>query len=70
MNISKQKQNLINELSYNILKYIDILNDNTKLTNLYKKTNINALIYVVKSSYHYTNKEIKELITEYHLAFK
>jgi hypothetical protein len=65
MIISKQKQNLINELSFIINKYIDHVNDNTKLTNLYKKTNIKTLIHIVKSSYYYTNKEIKELITEF-----
>lgn len=65
MIISKEKQNLINELSFNILKDIDLLNDNLILTPLYKKTNIKTLIHIIKSSYYYTNKEIKELITEF-----
>ncbi len=65
MNISKQKQNLINELSFIINKYINSVNDNTELSTLYKKTNIKTLIHIVKSSYYYTNKEIKELITEF-----
>jgi hypothetical protein len=63
MNISKQKRNLIFELSYLILKDIEKLNDNTELKTLYKKTNIKTLTNVVKSSYYYTNKEIKQLIT-------
>tara|TARA_R110000751_G_scaffold228320_2_gene329961 strand:+ start:23 stop:244 length:222 start_codon:yes stop_codon:yes gene_type:complete len=66
MNISKQKQNLINELSFNILKDIDQLNDNLILTPLYKKTNIKTLINIINSSYYYTNKEIKELIKEFY----
>ena len=66
MIISKQKQNLINELSFNILKDIDQLNDNLILTPLYKKTNIKTLINIINSSYHYTNKEIKELIKEFY----
>ena len=65
MNISKQKQNLINELSFIINKYINSVNENTKLTTLYKKTNIKTLIHIVKSSHYYTNKEIKELSTEF-----
>jgi hypothetical protein len=65
MNISKQKQNLINELSFIINKYINSVNDNTELSTLYKKTNIKTLIHILKSSYYYTNKEIKELITEF-----
>ena len=63
MNISKQKQNLIYELSYLILKDIEKLNDNTELKTLYKKTNIKTLTNVIKSSHYYTNKEIKQLIT-------
>jgi len=63
MNISKQKRNLIFELSYLILKDIEKLNDNTELKTLYKKTNIKTLTNVVKSCYYYTNKEIKQLIT-------
>ena len=44
MKISKQKKNLIFELSYQILLDIEKLNDNTELTTLYKKTNIKTLI--------------------------
>jgi len=69
MNISKQKRNLIFELSYQILLDIEKLNDNTELTTLYKKTNIKTLVNVVRSAKHYTNKEIKELINEFCLPF-
>lgn len=69
MNISKQKRNLIFELSYQILLDIEKLNDNTELTTLYKKTNIKTLVNVVKSSKYHTNKEIKELINEFYLPF-
>ena len=66
MNISKQKQKLIFELSYQVLKEIEKLNDNTKQTTLYKKTNIKTLINVIRSSKQYTIKEIKELINEFY----
>ncbi len=69
MKISKQKRNLIFELSYQVLKDIEKLNDNTELTTLYKKTNIKTLANVVRSAKHYTNKEIKELINEFYLPF-
>jgi len=62
--ISKQKRNLINELSFWILQDIEAMNDNNFVTPLYKKTNITTLVHIVKSSKNYTNKQIKELIND------
>ena len=62
--ISKQKINLINELSVWILQDIEAMNDNNFVTPLYKKTNITTLVHIVKSSKNYTNKQIKELIND------
>ena len=45
--ITKQKRNLINELSFWILQDIEAMNDNNFLTPLYKKTNIRTLAHVV-----------------------
>ena len=56
--ISKQKRNLINELSFWILQEVEQIN------NIDKKTNIEILLNVVKSSKYYTNKQIKELIKD------
>ena len=69
--ITKQKRNLINELSFWILQEIDYINDNNFLTPLYKKTNIRTQLNIIKSSKDYTNKQIKELIKElkYQLPF-
>jgi len=60
--ISKQKRNLINELSFWVLQEIDKINDNNFLSPLYKKTNIRTLINIITSSKKYTNKQIKVLI--------
>ena len=67
MNISKQKRNLINELSFWIIREIETLNESNKNN----KTNIKTLINVIKSSKHYTNKQIKDLINDlkYQLPF-
>ena len=66
--ITKQKRNLINELSFWILKDIEAANDNNFVTPLYKKTNIRTLLHVVKSSKDCTNKEIKVLIHDLKFA--
>ena len=60
--ISKQKRNLINELSFWILREVDQINDNNFVSPLYKKTNIRTLINIISSCKEYTNKQIKVLI--------
>jgi len=60
--ISKQKRNLINELSFWIAQEIDKINDNNFVSPLYKKTHIRTLINIITSSKKYTNKQIKVLI--------
>ena len=69
--ISKQKINLINELSFWIIQEIDQINSINKFTSLEKKTNIKVWTNIVHSSKDYTNKQIKELIKElkYKLPF-
>jgi hypothetical protein len=69
--ISKQKRNLINELSFWILQEIEDTNENNFLTPRYRKDNIRKEINIVKASKNYTNKQIKELIKElkYQLPF-
>jgi len=69
--ITKQKKNLIFELSFWVLQEIEQINDINKYTSLEKKTNIKALSNIVHSSKEYTNKQIKELIKElkYQLPF-
>lgn len=63
MKISKQKRNLINELSFWILKDIETLNSNNDINKYYEnQMHIATLINVVKSSKDYTNKQIKQLI--------
>ena len=62
--ISKQKRNLIYELSFWIIQEVEQINNIDKFTSLEKKTNIKTLLHVVKSSKDYTNKQIKELIKE------
>ena len=62
--ISKQKKNLIFELSFWILQEIEQINNINKFTSLEKKTNIKVLTNIIKSSKEYTNKQIKELIKE------
>ena len=72
MKISKQKRNLINELSFWILKEIEVLNNNSDIKKRYdNKIHITTLINVVKSSKDYTNKQIKTLINDlkYQLPF-
>ncbi len=69
--ISKQKRNLIYELSFWIIQEVEQINNIDKFTSLEKKTNITTLLHIVKSSKDYTNKQIKELIKElkYQLPF-
>jgi translation initiation factor IF-2 len=69
--ISKQKRNLINELSFYIIEEIKRINENNFLTPNYRKDNIRKEINIIKSSKNYTNKQIKELIKElkYQLPF-
>ena len=62
--ISKQKKNLIFELSFWILQEIEQINNINKFTSLEKKTKIKVLINIVTSCRDYTNKQIKELINE------
>ncbi len=63
--ISKQKQNLINELSFYMLREIETLNNNKDIKKHYdNKIHIKTLLNVVKSSKDYTNKQIKELIRD------
>jgi len=62
--ITKQKKNLIFELSFLILQEIEQINNINKFTSLEKKTNIKVLTNIVHSSKEYTNKQIKELIKE------
>tara|TARA_R110000764_G_scaffold92143_1_gene175425 strand:- start:41 stop:250 length:210 start_codon:yes stop_codon:yes gene_type:complete len=68
--ISKQKRNLINDLSFWMLQEIDHVNDSTR-TAIEKKTDIKVLINIVTSCRDYTNKQIKVLINElkYQLPF-
>ncbi len=61
MKLTKQKRNLINELSLWILKEIEYLNQSNKDN----KQNIATLINIVKSSKDYTNKQIKTLINDF-----
>lgn len=69
--ISKQKRNLINELSFWILEEIKHTNENNFLTPNYRKDSIRKQINIVKSSKDYTNKQIKDLINDlkYQLPF-
>ena len=62
--ISKQKRNLINDLSFWIIREVEQINNIDKFTVLEKKTNIKVLINIVSSCKDYTNKQIKELINE------
>lgn len=68
--ISKQKRNLINELSFWMLQEIDHINNSTK-TAITKEKKIEVLINIVSSCRDYTNKQIKKLINElkYQLPF-
>ena len=70
--ISKQKRNLINELSFWILQEIEQLNNNNDIKKHFdNKIHVKTLLNVVKSSKDYTNKQIKELIKDlkYQLPF-
>ena len=69
--ISKQKRNLINDLSFWMLQEIDHVNNSLTKTTLEKKTEIKVLINIVTSCRDYTNKQIKVLINElkYQLPF-
>ena len=62
--ISKQKRNLINELSFWMLQEIDYINNSLTKTTLEKKTDIRVLTNIVTSCRDYTNKQIKVLIHE------
>jgi hypothetical protein len=66
--ISKQKRNLINELSFWILQEIEYTNENNFLTPKYRKDNIRKEINIVKASKNYTNKEIKKIIHDLKFA--
>lgn len=68
--ISKQKRNLINELSFWILQEIEEVNNSEKTTEE-KKININQLVNILKYNRGSSNKYIKELINElkYQLPF-
>lgn len=59
MKLTKQKRNLINELSFYIL------------INITESNEIKESKAIIKSCIHYTNKQIKELIKElkYELPF-
>ena len=69
--ISKQKRNLIFELSFWVLQEIEQINNINKFTSLEKKIKIRILTNIIHSSKEYTNKQIKELIKEikYQLPF-
>ena len=72
MTLSKQKRNLINELSFYIIKEIETLNNNNNIKkHLDTKIHIKTLIHLIKSSKDYTNKQIKTLIHDlkYELPF-
>ena len=70
--ISRQKRNLINELSFWILQEIEILNNNNDIKKHFdNKIHVKTLLNIVKSSKYYTNKQIKTLINDlkYELPF-
>ena len=70
--ISKQKRNLINELSFWILQEIEQLNNNNDIKKHFdNKIHVKTLLNVVRSSKDYSNKQIKELIKDlkYQLPF-
>ena len=60
--ISKQKRNLINELSFWVLQEVEQINNINKFTAIEKKTNIKVLINIIRSCKDYSNKQIKVLI--------
>lgn len=63
--ISKQKRNLINELSFWILEEIKKINENNFLTPNTRKDSIRKEYHLLNKSKNYTNKQIKELIKEF-----
>ena len=65
--MSKQKRNLINELSFWILEEIKRINENNFLTPNTKKESIRQELFLLNKSKNYSNKQIKELITEFKL---
>jgi len=69
--ISKQKRNLINELSFWILEEIKMINENNLLTPKTRKDSIAKEYNLLSKAKKYTNKQIKELIKElkYKLPF-
>ena len=62
--ISKQKRNLINELSFHILEEIKKINENNFLSPKTRSESIRAEYYLLNKSKKYTNKQIKELIND------
>ena len=62
--ITKEKRNLINELSFWIIQEIEYVNNSLTKTFLEKKTEIKVLINIISSCKDYTNKQIKILIHE------
>ena len=68
--ISKQKRNLINELSFWLMREVEVVNHAIK-PPIEKKTEIKVLTNIIKSCKNYTNKEIKVLIHDlkYELPF-
>jgi hypothetical protein len=63
--ISKQKRNLINELSFYIIQEIKKINQNNFLTPKTRKDSIKAEYHLLNKSKNYTNKQIKILIEEF-----
>ena len=62
--ISKQKRNLINELSFYILEEIKKINENNFLTPKTRKENIRKEYNMLNKAKDFTNKQIKELIKD------
>jgi len=62
--ISKQKRNLINELSFYIIEEIKKINENNFLTPKTRKESIRDEYNLLNKSKNYTNKQLKELIKE------
>lgn len=65
--ITKQKRNLINQLSFWIITEIEEIN-NSERTTEEKKTNINQLINLIKYNRESPNKYIKILINDLKLT--
>ena len=58
--ISKQKRNLINELSFYIIEEIKKINENNFLTPKTRKESIRAEYHLLNKSKEYTNKPMEE----------